>query len=493
MKSLVKRCLALILCVAALCGQTALALEPAERFRRAAALINARGLIAEQSPIPEDVIEEEAAYITAEPAALAGVLNDILGGMDSHSMYLSGDAYSNGFASLAGYAGIGIRVRATARGHEIDRVTRHSPAAEAGVQPGDVLLAIDGQDVTGLSLYEMSGLLQGEAGSRITITVQREQARETFTMRRTVIHEETVTTMEAAPGVQYLAISSFSSMTDAEDLLEIWETLPERGVKAVILDLRGNGGGMLDCAFAMLDGILEQKGLMASLRWRSDRGGVERYETDGGGLPLNQIVVLTDSGTASAAELMAGVLHEVGGATLLGDRTYGKGQGQYHIEIDGDYLVLTCLEMQLPKSGCWEGVGLTPDRYVAATRTMAGFLETAAPLDVRQTVHYGMKSAQVRGMTDRLHALGYLADPTDVFDTTVLGAVRRFQNDHGLTPMLGADEKTLAVLAARCQLAAEQDLSIDDVYYAALDLCRRAAQNPARYQTTAGGGWRKAA
>lgn len=173
MKRILQKCMAVVLCLCMLCGQAA-AFSAAERFCRAADIINARGLIAEQSPIPEATIEEDAAYLEEHPEALSDILNDILSGMDSHSMYLTAEEYQSGFSVLSGYAGIGIAVGRTERGLTVQRVVRHSPAAAAGIQVGDRLMAIDGTDVTGLGLDELAALLQGDVGSRIRVTVERE-------------------------------------------------------------------------------------------------------------------------------------------------------------------------------------------------------------------------------------------------------------------------------------------------------------------------------
>ena len=107
MKKIVQKCLAIVLCLSVLSGQ-ALALSAADRFRRAAQIINTRGLIAEQSPIAQTTIEEDAAYLEENPDALSNILNDILSGMDTHSMYLTAAEYQAGFSTLTGYAGIGI-------------------------------------------------------------------------------------------------------------------------------------------------------------------------------------------------------------------------------------------------------------------------------------------------------------------------------------------------------------------------------------------------
>ena len=488
---MLQKCMAVVLCLCVLCGQAA-ALSAAEQFRRAADIINARGLIAERSPIPEATIEEDAAYLETHPEALSDLLNDILSGMDGHSMYLTAEEYQAGFSVLSGYAGIGIAVGRTERGLTVRQVMRHSPAAAAGIEVGDRLLSVDGEDVTGLGLDELTARLQGAVGSRVRVTVERDGRTLDFSMTRETILEENVTARQAAPGVEYISIAAFSSMNDAADFEAIWQGLDEKETRAVILDLRDNGGGMIDAAFAMLDLMLEQKTRMAILHGRSDQGGDEVYLSSGGGLPLNKIVVLVSGNTASAAELMAGVLHEAGGATLVGTQTYGKSQGQYHLSLNGDYLVLTCLEMQLPQSGSWEGRGLTPDVEAHALRTIRGYLKTAAPLALDQPVYYGAQSEQALAVCQRLHALGYLADPTDVLDTRALGALRRFQQDAGLETRILADTDTLRALDTACTRAASRGHMIDDVYYKALDLCRAAAEQPLRYKTQANGSTRAA-
>ena len=202
--------------------------------------------------------------------------------------------------------------------------------------------------------------------------------------------------------------------------------------------------------------------------------------------------MLVNGNTASAAELMAGVLREAGGATLVGAQTYGKSQGQYHLNLGGDYLVLTCLEMQLPQSGSWEGKGLAPDVEAHALRTIRSYLKTAAALDLDEPVYYGTQSEQALAICQRLHALGYLAEPSDVLDTRALGALRRFQQDVGLETRILADTDTLRALDTACTRAASRGHMIDDVYYKALDLCRAAAEQPLRYKTQANGSTRAA-
>lgn len=488
---ILKKCMTVLLCLAVFTGQAS-ALSSAERFQRAAGIINTRGLFAEKNPITQETIVENTAYLEEHPEALTSMLNDILTKMDTHSMYLTAKEYESGFSTLSGYAGIGVAVSQNENGALIHHVVKHSPASAAGVQVGDRLVSVDGKDVRKATLTEIAALLQGESGTQVQITVSRKEKEYSFRLKREKILEETVAARQAAPGVEYISISAFSSMHDVEDFAEIWNGLDEKRTNAVILDLRDNGGGMVDAAFSMLDLMLEKSAKMATMHYRESLGGDKVYEASGGGLPLRKMVVLVGPNTASAAELMAGVLHEVGGAVLMGEQTYGKGQGQYHMQLDGDYLVLTCLEMRLPKSGGWENVGLTPDIISQAERPISEYLKTAAPLDLKVPVYYGQQNEQVRAVCQRLHVLGYLAEPGDTLNTCAFGALRRFQMDAGLATQLGADEATLRALDTAAQRAAEHGLMIDDIYYAALKACQTVAAQSLRYVPQADGSWRAA-
>ena len=127
-----------------------------------------------------------------------------------------------------------------------------------------------------------------------------------------------------------------------------------------MLDLRGNGGGLIDVAFKIANAMTPDKGVtLAGVRYRDDMGGLDETVSTGGGLPLNKIVVLVNGGTASAAELLTGILQDTAeNVTVVGEKTYGKGQGQMHLPlINGDKLVITTLEMELPGQGLLGGQG----------------------------------------------------------------------------------------------------------------------------------------
>lgn len=436
------------------------------RFRQAAQAINREGLIAETAPITEAEILESCSLLEAEPDRLYEIVNSYLVRMDSHSMYLAPVSYSNGYASISGYAGIGVVVRQTDGGYVVDAVTPHSPAADAGVQPGDRLKKVDRTAVGGLSLEELTELLRGTAGTRVSVTVERGGETLAFDLVRTIIRSAEVTSAELAKDLHYIAIDGFASMYTPADFCEALEAVDPGD--DLILDLRGNGGGVVDYALQIADELLTERTLMCTMRMRADQGGRTEIYSEGGGLAADDLIVLVDGGTASAAELLAGILREAGGAVLVGGTTYGKGQGQYHLTMScGDKLVITALEMELIKSGCWEGAGLVPD-VAAAPVKMADALRICSVLDTETAIRYGEQSRRVRALTERLVLLGYLAAPTDTFTTPVLSAVRAFQEDAGLTATIGAYPETLRALNETLQRAAEGDHYTDTQLTAAM-------------------------
>lgn len=457
--------------------------------------IEANSLYTQDKGMPQSEIDHWNAYLDENPDQFDKVINDYLKTLDTHSMYLSESAYDEGFSTLVGYSGIGIGMKQTPEGVYVSEVNRSGPAYTAGVKTGDRIVAINGKDVTTMTSAELAALVRGDAGTQVKLTVERDGGQLSFTLTRMHIQQQYVSSETVADGVEYIRVEAMGSESDLEDFREIWDGLDEKNTRAVILDLRSNGGGLVDVAWGMADTILEKAGTyMGAIQWREDQGGLEKHYATGGGLPLNKICVLVDGNTASAAELLTGVLKEAGGAEVIGCTTYGKGQGQYHLTmLDGvSKLVITCLEMELPEEGCWEGKGIAPTIAVADGASVRSYLNGLAALDTAKNIVYGQQSQQVRALSGRLFLLGYASGASDVFDTDLLSALRRFQKDKGLTQRIVADQETMEAVNAAVAALDSGEQQIDKVYYTALDLCKQAAAQPARYQAAANGGWRAA-
>jgi carboxyl-terminal processing protease len=467
-----------------------------QMFRQAIRYINEYGLIAEKEPITAEQEAEYQAYLAEHPDQRDALLNEILGKMDTHSMYLSGDSYEQNFQTLAGYVGIGITMYPQQDGYRlIQSVIRSGPADNAGVKAGDILLSVDGTDVSTLDDDALVSMVRGKEGSTVNITVQRDGQQLSFTILRSQVNEEYVSAQTLTDGVEYIAIGAIASENDVYDFLDIWDTLDDKNTRSVILDLRGNGGGVVEYALAMLEQFYEDESKLISMHWREDAGGVQNIYTVGGGLPLNKVIVLVDPYTASAAEMMAGSLQDNGVATLIGETTYGKGQGQIHITMPDQRsrLVLTVMEMCLPVTDtCWEGEGLTPDEIYSSQRSLSDYLETVPALDVDAPVVFGQTSDNALALSSRLMTLGYLYEETDTMDSDLLSAVRAYQADNDLPVLLCADEDTLSLLDEQVTDYASRGLVFDEAMTRALAEAIEAAAEPQRYISLADGSWEAA-
>ncbi len=492
MKKLAKRLAALALAAALVVPAGAVTPDGQNEtwFDSVWALISAYGLEAEDNPyVLQNYINK---YLQEHPEEMYNVLNDILSLLDTHSMYLSSEEYSQGFSTLEGFVGIGVSMQQASGGVQIAEVMRYSSAEEAGLQAGDRIIAVDGTDTTQMNTTEVAQLLRGEEGTAVQVTVQRQGRELTFTCTRRQVNQVYVSNQTLADGVEYIKVGAMGSENDWAAFFEIWEGLDEKNTRAVILDLRGNGGGVIDVALKMADAMTEDEGVyLAGVRWREDMGGLEQTFSTGGGLPLNKIVVLVDGGTASAAELLAGSLRDTGTAVLLGETTYGKGQGQYHIQlINGDRLVITTLELQLPVQGGYEGVGLSPDVPVS-NRQVTVDAAGLTPLDTETALRFGEQSDNVYAMTERLALFGLIDTATDTFDGDVLDAVTAFGESYGLEPALSAAPALLQALDDAVRALDGETCVLDDQLQTALDLCLLAADEPQRYTALPDGSWKE--
>lgn len=243
-----------------------------------------------------------------------------------------------------------------------------TPAAEAGLRSGDIVLAVDGTDVEGMLLEDVIALIKGPAGTEVTLTIFRPDTGEEFdvTLTRARIEVASVEGEVREDGLAYVRLSVFGGTT-ADELDAVLDELLDQDPRGLILDLRGNGGGYLRAAQEVLG------------RFLSD--GVATYQADRDGslyphpiikgrarvydLPM---VVLVNGGSASASEIVAGALQDNGRATLIGEQTFGKGSIQHVFDLeDGSSLRVTVARWLTPKGREIQERGLTPDYIVPLT------------------------------------------------------------------------------------------------------------------------------
>ena len=299
-------------------------------------------------------------------AAIQGMLSSL----DPHSTFLNSKAYGEMQVHTRGeFGGLGIEVTMENGLVKVVSPIDDTPAYKAGMQPGDLIVGIDGEPVFGLTLGEAVERMRGPVHSEIVITVQRSGVEQPFdvAITRDVIRIRSVKS-RAEGKVAFIRVTSFNEQTESgveKAMRELRKEIGD-GLQGVVIDLRNNPGGLLDQAVAVSDAFLE-KGEIVSTRGRGSRGG-QRFNARAGdiaeGLP---VVVLINGGSASAAEIVAGALQDHRRAIILGTRSFGKGSVQTVIPLPGEGAMrLTTARYYTPSGRSIQAKGIEPDILVDA-------------------------------------------------------------------------------------------------------------------------------
>ncbi len=298
-----------------------------------------------------------------EYAAIRGVLGAL---NDPYTLFNDPPVTRNESDALAGqYGGIGVDVQYAADGSYVLYPYPDSPALEAGIEDGDILLAVNGQEIVpGTRLDEIIRALRGEVkeGNGVDVRVRKHTsgAETTYTVPFAVITVPSVTwrTLREDSRIGYAQVKSFTSRTPQE-LRQAFDGLLALEIEALILDLRNNAGGLLQEAIETADAILDEGVIVIE----KTRDGEREYTAEEGGLDRDlPLIILVNQGTASAAELVAGALRDNGRAVLIGQRTYGKGSVQLIFPLsDGSSVHITSAEWLTPSRAPLNRQGLEPD------------------------------------------------------------------------------------------------------------------------------------
>ena len=302
---------------------------------------------------------------------IEAAINGMLTSLDPHSSYLNSDNFSDMQVQTKGkFGGLGIEITMENGLVKIVSPIDETPAARAGLQPEDLIVAVDKQPIMGMTLSDAVDLLRGEVGSSVTVTVKR-GTKEPFdiSLTRDTIKIRSVRA-KVFDEIGYLRITTFSEQTSPGLNKEVEKMFTEHGdrLKGFVLDLRNNPGGLLNQAIEVSDAFLD-RGEIVSTRGREDQDISRAFARDGDiarGLP---IVVLINSGSASASEIVAGALKDHQRAVLMGTRSFGKGSVQSVIPVSGrSAMRLTTARYYTPAGISIQAKGITPDVEVELAR-----------------------------------------------------------------------------------------------------------------------------
>jgi len=298
--------------------------------------------------------------------SIRGMLNEL---GDPYTSYIDPQTFAQQNASLDGeYTGIGAWVDTSGENLVIISPMPDSPAEEAGLLPGDVVVAIDGESMEGVDPALVLEKILGPENTSFQMTIAREGSDELleFELTRAVIPLPSIESTLIEEEIGYIQIFSFANNTYSDFIDEI-NTLLEQDMKHLIIDLRNNPGGLVDPAIDLTSVFLEDKVLLIE-EWGD--GTQTTYNTTKDAILKDlPVYILVNQGTASASEIMAGALQDYDRATLIGNQTFGKGLIQNWIPLDGDNgaVRVTIARWLTPDGRQIQGQGLAPDFSIDLT------------------------------------------------------------------------------------------------------------------------------
>lgn len=293
-----------------------------------------------------------------------GVVNGL---GDDYAAYYTADEYKEIMEKTDGvYCGIGAYISTDTKTGIVSIVKpmKNSPSEKAGLKAGDVIFAVDGKEVTGEEISNVQALVKGEQGTKVTLTIVRKEKQMKVEVTREEIEEDTVSYKMLDNNVGYVQVTGFEAVTPKQFENAI-QKLEKKGMKALMIDLRDNGGGLLDSAVEMLDCMLP-KGLVV---YSMDKSGQKQeYYAEDDDCFDKPLAILVNGNSASASEVFAGALQDEETGKLIGMTTFGKGivQGVFGLE-DGSAIKMTTAKYYTPKGRNIHGKGLTPDIEVELT------------------------------------------------------------------------------------------------------------------------------
>jgi carboxyl-terminal processing protease len=303
-------------------------------------------------------------------------LNGMLTSLDPHSNYMTEEeTKAMSITNRGEFGGLGIEVTMENGVVKVVTPIDDTPASKAGVQAGDLIVEIDGQQVMGMSLNDAVEKMRGKVGTEINLTIVREGAKEPlkFKLTRAVIQIQSTKSRVENGNVGYIRITQFNAQSFAGLKKAIDDIEKEAGPKLIgyVLDLRNNPGGLLEQAIAISDAFLD-KGEIVSTRGRNADDTRRDNATPGDLAKGKPIVVLINGGSASASEIVAGALQDHKRAVLMGTRSFGKGSVQTLFDVPGGGSIkLTTARYFTPSGRSIQAKGIEPDIKVERAKVVA--------------------------------------------------------------------------------------------------------------------------
>ncbi|MBQ2937969.1 MAG: S41 family peptidase [Clostridia bacterium] len=285
--------------------------------------------------------------------------------------------------TMGNFVGIGIYMIKNTQYDKIQVLStiKGSPAEKAGIQAGDIILNVDGVEYKADDMTAASNNIKGEEGTKVSIELLRGSETVKYELTREKVKVNQVEGKVLENNIGYIEFTSFDETT-AEDFKNKFEELNQKGIKSLIIDLRNNGGGIVDQALEIADYIADKDSVLLYEVDKNNKETVKKAKTD----PIINmpIIILTNENTASASEILAGALKDLGKAKTVGTTTYGKGVIQQILKLsDGSGLKITIEEYQTPNRNKIHEVGIKPDEEVKLPDSVTSILNVEESQDTQ--------------------------------------------------------------------------------------------------------------
>lgn len=381
----------------------------------------------------EDIYRKALEKILEEnPDMLAVAIEGMMEDMDDYSTYMTAEEYNSWMESLSGtFVGIGVTIEQ--RGEYIVVVSpiSGSGAELAGIQAGDKIVSVDGEDVVGKPIESVRSLIVGDLGTTVDVGVLRGEELITFTIVRAPVEQTTVSHSVTDEGFGYIAISSFAETTP-KYVSAALEDFDGKKIKKLIIDVRNNPGGELNSLLDTLR-LFMPKGDILYINYKNEKNNIV-YKNEKNKSGKYEIVILANENSASAAEAFSASMKDAGVATLVGRTTFGKGSMQViQRVITGGAIKLTVALYQSAGGSFVDGVGVTPHHTIKNTVRKLSENPDYPQMQFSLEINEKSDSEAIEAAEIRLRLLSISPGSVDgVFDADTTEAVKLFQKKQGL-------------------------------------------------------------
>ncbi len=404
--------------------------------------------------------------------AISGMINAL---EDPHSSYFTQQDYETFVEHLEEtYSGIGCEVTSVNGYTIIVSPFPDAPADIAGIMANDIVIEVDGENVVGLPVAEVTAKIKGEKGSIVTLGIQRNEGEELIQIevKRDEINQETVypeMMVVDDQNIGYIQVTTFGEAT-ADDFEAAIKELEKDEMTALVVDLRNNSGGYLQSVIQMVDYLLPKDKVITTIANRDNEG--QRYVTSGDGKDY-EIVTLINEGSASASEIFAAAMKESGGYDVVGKTSYGKGTVQVTLPIDNhSSLKLTTQVWRTPDDNWINETGVAPTTEVSEPDFYSFY---QVYLKDGNELKPDMVDATIANAQNILTTLGYDTSRQDgYFDDTTKKAVENFQADNDLEVNGTIDNQTATALTLAIRTRVK-DKTYDTQLKEALEIAKKGA------------------